>query len=74
MQKIVSMFNKQNWQIPVFGAMLINRSCDKVLLVQTLVKDKGGAWMFPRGKIEKRDHGSSFDCACREVCVHLHCR
>jgi hypothetical protein len=62
------MFSKMNWQIPVYGAILINQACDKVLLVQTLVSnEKGGAWMFPRGKMEKRDHGASFDCACREV-------
>jgi hypothetical protein len=62
------MFNKMNWQIPVYGAILINQACDKVLLVQTLVSnEKGGAWMFPRGKMEKKDHGASFDCACREV-------
>lgn len=64
------MFSKMNWQIPVYGAILINQTCDKVLLVQTLVSnEKGGAWMFPRGKMEKRDHGASFDCACREVCT-----
>lgn len=68
MQRIVAMFNKMNWQIPVYGAILINKTYDKVLLVQTLVtNEKGGAWMFPRGKMEKRDHGASFDCACREV-------
>lgn len=62
------MFGKMNWQIPVFGAILINETYDKVLLVQTLVSnEKGGVWMFPRGKMEKRDHGNSFDCACREV-------
>jgi hypothetical protein len=68
MQRIVTMFSKMNWQIPVFGAILLNETLDKVLLVQTLVSnEKGGVWMFPRGKMEKRDHGNSFDCACREV-------
>ena len=77
MQRIIAMFNRMNWQIPVYGAILINQTCDKVLLVQTLVSNaKGGAWMFPRGKMEKRDHGTSFDCACREVrslCLDIVC-
>lgn len=68
MQEIVRMFNKMNWQIPVFGAILLNKAMDKVLLTQTFIaNNKGGAWMFPRGKVEKKDHGNSFDCACREV-------
>lgn len=68
MQEIVRMFNKMNWQIPVFGAILLNTAMDKVLLTQAFIAhNKGGAWMFPRGKVEKKDHGNSFDCACREV-------
>eukprot|EP00892_Ulva_mutabilis_P004630 jgi/Ulvmu1/2539/UM139_0007.1 len=65
---IVRMFKQMNWQIPVFGAILVNEAMDKVLLTQTYIaNNKGGAWMFPRGKVEKKDHGNSFDCACREV-------
>lgn len=79
LQAIVRMFSKMNWQIPVFGAILINQAMDKVLLTQTFIaNNKGGAWMFPRGKVEKKDHGNSFDCACREVrpgklSVYLRC-
>ena len=70
MQNIVRLFKQMNWQIPVFGAIMINEAMDKVLLTQTFIaNNKGGAWMFPRGKVEKKDHGNSFDCACREVCL-----
>lgn len=72
MQNIVRLFKQMNWQIPVFGAILINETMDKVLLTQTYIaNNKGGAWMFPRGKVEKKDHGNSFDCACREVRLYL---
>lgn len=52
---------------PVYGAILLNTECDKVLMVQFANKNDAGAWSFPRGKLEARDHGDMFECAVREV-------
>ena len=53
---------------PTYGAILIDASLSKVLLVQLLNKSGDGPWTFPRGKIEGRDHDDTFACAAREVC------
>jgi 8-oxo-dGTP pyrophosphatase MutT (NUDIX family) len=53
---------------PVYGAILVNKSLCKVLLVQLMTtKSEGGPWTFPKGKLEQRDQGDPFTCAAREV-------
>jgi ADP-ribose pyrophosphatase YjhB (NUDIX family) len=52
---------------PVYGAILIDKSLSKVLLVQLMTKQGDGAWTFPRGKLEGRDHDDPLTCAAREV-------
>ena len=57
-------FNEYKQSIPVRGAILLNKSMDKVLLIQGAGKRK--SWGFPRGKRTKDE--SDVDCAIREVC------
>lgn len=45
------------------GAIMLNHTMDKVLLVKGW--GKSGRWMFPRGKINKDEE--QLDCAVREV-------
>lgn len=53
--------------IPLKGAVLLNETFDKVLMVQPWKgdKDTSNKWTFPRGKINKGETG--VDCAIREV-------
>ena len=48
-------------RIPTFGAVLLNKRMDKVLLV----KSAKGFWGFPKGKINDLEEPE--DCAAREV-------
>jgi mRNA-decapping enzyme subunit 2 len=50
-------------RVPVRGAILMDDSMDKVLLVRGW--KKGASWSFPRGKINKDE--KDLDCAIREV-------
>ncbi|KAF2767634.1 DCP2-domain-containing protein, partial [Teratosphaeria nubilosa] len=50
-------------RVPVRGAILLDQSMDKVLLVKGW--KKGASWSFPRGKINKDE--KDLDCAIREV-------
>lgn len=55
----------QNWRkykltLPSYGAILLNKTLDKVLLVQGLKY-----WSFPKGKMNKKE--DSHVCAVREV-------
>ncbi|USW50145.1 Putative mRNA decapping protein 2, Box A [Septoria linicola] len=50
-------------RVPVRGAILMDESMDKVLLVRGW--KKGASWSFPRGKINKDE--PDLDCAVREV-------
>ncbi|CAK1361344.1 mRNA decapping complex subunit 2 [Cercospora beticola] len=50
-------------RVPVRGAILMDDSMDKVLLVRGW--KKGASWSFPRGKINKDE--PDLDCAIREV-------
>jgi mRNA-decapping enzyme subunit 2 len=61
-----AIYNK--WQrrraaIKTYGCILINETCDKVVLVQVV----GGEsrWSFPKGKIEENE--TEIECAVREV-------
>lgn len=49
-------------RVPVCGAVILNETCDKVLLVRGF--KASAAWMFPRGKINKDEKRT--DCAVRE--------
>jgi len=49
-------------QIPVFGAILLNKSMDSIVLVQSW---GGKSWGFPKGKINQGE--APIDCAIREV-------
>lgn len=49
--------------VPVNGAIILNLSCDKVLLVKGW--GPRGSWGFPKGKVNKGE--SDFNCAAREV-------
>ncbi|KAK2714935.1 hypothetical protein QYM36_009814 [Artemia franciscana] len=64
--KVNTIYNK--WQrqraaIKTYGCILINKTCDKVVLVQVV----GGQsrWSFPKGKIEENE--TEIECAVREV-------
>lgn len=48
--------------IPLKGAILVNNTLTKVLMVQTW---RGGHWMFPRGKVDELEEDIA--CAVREV-------
>lgn len=50
-------------RVPVRGAILMDDSMEKVLLVRGW--KKGASWSFPRGKINKDE--KDLDCAIREV-------
>lgn len=50
-------------RVPVRGAILMDDSMEKVLLVRGW--KKGASWSFPRGKINKNE--PDLDCAIREV-------
>lgn len=50
-------------RVPVRGAILLDESMDKVVLVRGW--KKGSSWSFPRGKINKDE--KDLDCAIREV-------
>lgn len=50
-------------RVPVRGAIMLNESMDKVVLVKGWKKNAN--WSFPRGKINKEE--KDLDCAVREV-------
>ncbi|KAI9713109.1 MAG: mRNA-decapping enzyme subunit 2 [Bogoriella megaspora] len=50
-------------RVPVRGAIMLNDTMDKVVLVKGWKKN--AAWSFPRGKINKDER--DIDCAVREV-------
>ncbi|XP_031372646.1 mRNA-decapping enzyme subunit 2-like isoform X2 [Punica granatum] len=60
--EIFKMFTSYKLRVPVFGAIILDESSKRCLLVKGW---KGHTWSFPRGKRNKleEDH----DCAIREV-------
>lgn len=60
---ILKRFQSFKHTIPVMGAILLNPSMDKVMLVKGW--SKSAAWGFPRGKRTKGE--SDENCAIREV-------
>jgi mRNA-decapping enzyme subunit 2 len=61
-KEIYDAFTSYKRQIPTCGAMLLNASCTKLLLVRSW---NGKAWGFPKGKIDKDE--DKVACATREV-------
>ena len=59
---MVSMYKAEKNSIPSFGAILLNKSLTKTLLV----KNKK-SWNFPAGKFEKERDKEVTQCAIREV-------
>lgn len=55
-------FMKYKLQVPVCGAIILNPSLDKILLVKGW---KSKTWSFPKGKINQNE--KEVDCAIREV-------
>ncbi|KAI3648478.1 hypothetical protein MP228_006332 [Amoeboaphelidium protococcarum] len=62
-EEIYSRFVAYKMNVPVCGAILLNESSDKVLLVKGW--GSRGNWTFPKGKINQNE--SDVDCAVREV-------
>jgi 8-oxo-dGTP pyrophosphatase MutT (NUDIX family) len=60
---IFSEWREYKLRVPVCGAVLLNETLDKVLLVKGW--NARSSWGFPRGKINKNE--SEADCAAREV-------
>ncbi|EDO07922.1 mRNA decapping domain containing protein [Babesia bovis T2Bo] len=61
-KSLLARWKLYNRSIPLRGGVLINESCDKVLLVQGYQNNR---WTFPRGKIDEGELDSS--CAVREI-------
>ena len=61
-QKLYNDFHYYQSQIPVCGAILLNKSLDKVLLVMNMNRTN---YSFPKGKINQNEN--MLDCAAREV-------
>jgi mRNA-decapping enzyme subunit 2 len=61
-EKHTQSFYQYKSKVPVYGAILLNQSRDKVLLVKGW---NAKAWSFPRGKINQGEQESA--CAVREV-------
>jgi mRNA-decapping enzyme subunit 2 len=60
--ELISAFLKYKAQVPTCGAILLNESLTKCLMVQGW---NSGTWTFPKGKIAKGELPE--DCAVREV-------
>lgn len=60
-------WQKYKNEVPTRGAILLNPSRDKVLLVKGW--KSSASWGFPKGKID--EHESDRDCAVREVSCRL---
>jgi len=63
LEEIYQGFNAYKRTIPVRGAILLDPSMEKCLLVRGYKKDS--SWGFPRGKVSKNE--TDAQCAIREV-------
>ena len=63
LDKIYVNFNKYKQTVPTMGAILLNHTMDKVLLVRGFHSSHG--WGFPKGKVAMKE--TDHDCAIREV-------
>ena len=59
-------FKNYQTKIPRFGAIILNESLTKVLLV---VSWNGSFYDFPKGKVDENE--DDVDCAAREVCEEI---
>ncbi|PKI83048.1 5'-(N(7)-methylguanosine 5'-triphospho)-[mRNA] hydrolase [Malassezia vespertilionis] len=62
-EKVYSQFLQYKTRVPVCGAILLNETWDKCILVKGW--SGKGSWTFPKGKINQDE--SERDCAVREV-------
>ena len=62
-QAIFAQFSAYKQAVPVMGAILLNASMDKCLLIRGY--KEGSSWGFPRGKLAKDE--TDAECAVREV-------
>jgi len=62
-EEILNKFNHYKTRVPVYGAVLLNPTMDKCLLVKGY--SSRSSWGFPKGKINKDE--AEIDCAIREV-------
>ena len=62
-QAIFTQFSAYKQAVPVMGAILLNASMDKCLLIRGY--KEGASWGFPRGKLAKDE--TDVECAVREV-------
>jgi ADP-ribose pyrophosphatase YjhB (NUDIX family) len=60
--QMLNTFKAYKHSIPVYGGILLNKECDKVLLVRGW---NSKAFSFPRGKINEKE--DEVDCARREI-------
>lgn len=61
--EIIAQFKDYKTKVPVYGAIILNPSLDRVLLVKGYTSRS--SWGFPKGKINKDER--EIDCAAREV-------
>jgi len=70
-EEIVESWLEYKMSIPTYGAIILNPTCTKVLLVESV----NGYWGFPKGKINEGEQVE--DCAVREVCeetgININC-
>eukprot|EP00794_Sanderia_malayensis_P009904 gene9904-10917_t len=63
LQEIYTEWKKYKFQVPVFGAILLDESLENCVLVRGC--HKRISWGFPKGKVNKDEKGHN--CAIREV-------
>ncbi|GFE52997.1 NUDIX family protein [Babesia ovis] len=61
-KELLNSWQQYNRSIPLRGGILINETCDKVLMVQSYTSKH---WTFPRGKIDEEELDTA--CAAREI-------
>jgi len=61
--EVVETWWEYKLSVPVNGAILLNATMDKVLMVQGF--NRRGGWAFPKGKVNECEE--PYDCATREV-------
>ncbi|XP_028411780.1 m7GpppN-mRNA hydrolase-like [Dendronephthya gigantea] len=61
--KLMSIWKRYKFSVPVYGAILLNAEMDKCVLVQAYTSKS--SWGFPRGKLNKDE--SPLECSIREV-------
>lgn len=62
-QKVLEQWKEYKMGVPTYGAIILDESLEKVLLVQGYLAKSG--WGFPKGKVNEEE--APHDCAVREV-------